>query len=264
MEELNYIEVNRALWDAKTAHHIGSAFYNMDGFLRGDTSLNSPELELLGNVAGKTVLHLQCHFGQDSMSLSRMGAKVTGVDFSGEAIDKARSITAQLGLDTSFVCTDIYSLPGVLDGQYDIVFTSYGTIGWLPDMQKWAQVVSRYVKPGGRFIIAEFHPVVWMFNGGFSDIQYSYFNRETIVETQVGTYADKGASIEMTEIGWNHDLSEVMQNLINAGLCIDDFREYDWSPYNCFSKMVEVAPGQYQVQGMEGKLPLMYTLSASK
>jgi len=163
---LNYIEINKALWDEKTKHHISSAFYNMhDGsFLKGKSSLNDIELQLLGNVAGKEVLHLQCHFGQDTLSLARLGAKATGVDFSAEAIKKARALNDQLALDAEFICCDIYSLQDSLEKQFDMVFASYGTIGWLPDMQRWAQIVARYLKPGGKFVFVEFHPVVWMFS----------------------------------------------------------------------------------------------------
>lgn len=261
-EELNYIEINRALWDEKTAHHVKSDFYDMESFMQGKTSLKHIELGLLGDVKGKSILHLQCHFGQDSLSLARMGAKVTGVDFSGEAIVNAKKINEQLGLDATFICTDIYSLPDVLQGQFDIVFTSYGTIGWLPDMKRWAEVVARYVRPGGTFLIVEFHPVVWMFSNDFSGVQYSYFNREPIIETLEGTYADRNADIKKQEIGWNHDLSEVMQSLLGAGLRIAGFHEYDSSPYNCFQNTVEVAPGAYQVMGMEGKIPMVYALMA--
>jgi ubiquinone/menaquinone biosynthesis C-methylase UbiE len=207
---------------------------------------------------------MQCHFGQDTLSLARMGAKVTGIDFSGEAIKRARELNDQLGLDATFICTDIYTLPEVLDKQFDIVFTSYGTIGWLPDMQRWAGVVARFLKPGGSFVFAEFHPVVWMFNNTFSAVEYSYFNREAIVETLSGTYAAREADIKMKEIGWNHDLAEVLQNLIAAGLNLTSFQELDYSPYNCFQNMVEIAPQKFQIKGLEGKIPMMYALVAVK
>lgn len=263
-DEQNYIEANRALWDAKTKHHFGSDFYRTDEFIKGKSTLNDIELSLLGDVSGKAILHLQCHFGQDTLSLARLGAKVTGVDFSGEAIKKARELNQQLGLDATFICTDIYNLPGKIDQQFDIVYSSYGVIGWLPDMQRWAGIVSQYLKPGGSFVFAEFHPVVWMFNNEFSGIQYSYFNKEAIVETTSGTYADRQADINMTEIGWNHDLSEVLQNLIDAGLNIVSFYEFDFSPYNCFRNAIELSPGKFQIAGLEGKIPMVYSLKALK
>ncbi|MCW3121152.1 MAG: SAM-dependent methyltransferase [Flavipsychrobacter sp.] len=263
-DEQDYIKINRALWDEKTAHHVKSDFYKTNEFIAGANTLKEPELALLGDVRGKTILHLQCHFGQDTMSLARMGANATGVDFSEAAIAKGRELNEQLGLDTKFICTDIYSLLEVLDEQFDIVFTSYGTIGWLPDMQRWAGVVAKYVKPGGKFIFADFHPIVWMFNNDFSAFQYSYFNREAIVEVLEGTYADRNAAIKKTEIGWNHNLAEVMQGLFDAGLTITSFNELDSSPYNCFSNMVAAGDGNYQIKGMEGKIPMMYTMVAVK
>lgn len=263
-QEIDYLEINRALWDEKTKHHVGSAFYDNERFLQGASSLKEIELALTGDVAGKTILHLQCHFGQDTLSLARMGAKVTGVDFSDEAIKQARLMNEQLGLDARFVCSDIYSLPENPDELYDMVFTTYGTIGWLPDMQRWAQIVAGHLKPGSKFVFVDFHPVVWMHNSDFSAVQYSYFNREAIVETLDGTYADRSAEIQMKEVGWNHDLGEVLQSLLNAGLRLERFAEYDYSPHNCFANTVESAPGRYQVKGLEGKLPMVYALVAGK
>jgi SAM-dependent methyltransferase len=263
MPDRNYMDINRQLWDKKTIHHLHSAFYDVEGFLKGRSSLKDIELALLGDIAGKTLLHLQCHFGQDSLSLSRMGAKVTGVDFSGEAIRAARDLNDKLQLDATFICADIYDLPNLLDEQYDIVFSSYGTIGWLPDMQRWAQVVARCLKPGGAFIFVEFHPVVWMFSSDFKRVEYSYFNKEAIVETLNGTYADRSADISMQEIGWNHDFAEVLQSLIDAGLLVRSFREYDYSPHNCFDNMIETEPGKFCIKDLQGKLPMVYSLVAA-
>jgi 2-polyprenyl-3-methyl-5-hydroxy-6-metoxy-1,4-benzoquinol methylase len=155
-KEDNYIDINKKAWDQKTQYHVESPFYDMDTFMKGKSTLNDIELQLLGNVTGKRVLHLQCHFGQDTLSLGRMGATVTGVDFSEAAINKARQLSHDIGVPARFVCCDIYDLHNHLDEQFDIVFTSYGTIGWLPDLDKWADVVSKFLKPGGRFVFAEF------------------------------------------------------------------------------------------------------------
>lgn len=259
-----YIEVNRALWNEKTKHHIGSAFYDMAAFLAGQTSLKEIELELLGDVRNKSLLHLQCHFGQDTLSLARMGANTMGVDLADGAIAEARELNKKLNLDAGFICSDIYDLPNHLDKQFDIVFTSYGTIGWLPDMSRWASVVSHFLKPGGTFLIVEFHPVVWMFDNDFTYVQYPYFNKETIIENESGTYADRDAPMQLESISWNHNLAEVMQALIENGLKIDTFREYDYSPYDCFNKTVEVIPGKFNIQGMEGKIPMVYAIKATK
>ncbi|MBX2906722.1 MAG: class I SAM-dependent methyltransferase [Taibaiella sp.] len=260
--QLDYVAINRALWDQKTEFHFNSEFYDVESFLQGRSSLNDIELALLGNVSGKSILHLQCHFGQDTLSLARLGASVTGVDLSEAAITKARELNDKLQLTGKFVCSDLYELPNVLDGKFDIVFTSYGTIGWLPDVDRWARVVEHYLRPGGLFVFADFHPVLWMFSNDFSQVQYSYFNGEPIVETLEGTYADKSANIKATEVGWNHGLAEVMNALKSSGLSIQSFQEYDYSPYNCFQKMVKAAPGKYYIAGLEQKLPMVYSLVA--
>ncbi len=264
MEHQNYLPVNRALWDERTAHHARSGFYKMEEFLAGATSLNDIELELLGDVKGKTILHLQCHFGQDTLSLARMGAKVTGVDLSGEAIKKARELNDMLGLDAQFICTDLYSLPDVLQRQFDIVFTSYGTIVWLPDLEKWAGVIAHFLAPGGRFVMADFHPLVLMFDDGLSAITYSYFNTGMIEETEAGTYADPNANINLRSMTWNHSLSETFRSLLEAGLRLTTFREYDHSPYSAFGNMVEASPGRHMVKDKERMFPLVYALTAQK
>ena len=174
-KELNYIDINRQSWNNKVDYHVKSDFYDLDGFLKGNTSLNDIELKLLGDIKGKSVLHLQCHFGQDSISMSRLGAQVTGIDLSDKAIETARLLAEQTHQDTIFICCNIYDLPQHLNQQFDIVFTSYGTIGWLPDLNQWAHIIAHFLKPNGRFIMAEFHPVVWMFDDDFQQITYNYF-----------------------------------------------------------------------------------------
>ncbi len=260
----DYIDVNTKLWNEKTGHHVASDFYKNDAFLSGTNTLNPPELALLGDVNGKSILHLQCHFGQDTLSLARMGAKVTGVDFSTEAIAVANKQKEQLGLEAEFICCNIFHLDELLDQQFDIVFSSYGTICWLPDMARWAAIVGKYVKPGGQFIFAEFHPAVWMFDNDFKHLQYSYFNRDIIQETETGTYADFDAPIQLTSMTWNHNFSEVIQNLLHQNLRLVSFEEFDYSPYACFKDAVLVSPGRYQIKGLEGKLPMMYTLQMVK
>jgi 2-polyprenyl-3-methyl-5-hydroxy-6-metoxy-1,4-benzoquinol methylase len=260
----NYAETNRNLWNTKTAHHVASDFYNLPAFLAGESSLNSIEQELLGDVAGKHILHLQCHFGQDSLSMSRLGAHVTGADLSDQAIAKARELNTQLGLDAAFVCAEVYELPQHLPQQFDVVFTTYGVLGWLPDMDRWAAVVAHFLKPGGRLILVEFHPVVWMFDSSFTRFDYSYFNRETITELETGTYANPAAPMQATAISWNHSLSEVLGALLRQGLEIRHFNEYDYSPYNCFAGQEPVGERRYQLPHLRGKLPMVYAVVAEK
>ena len=262
--EENYLDINRHSWNNRTEAHIKSEFYGMEQFLQGKTSLQNIELNLLGNVEGKAVLHLQCHFGQDSISLSRMGAQVTGVDLSDKAIARAKSIARETQANVEFICCDLYALPANLNKQFDVVFTSYGTIGWLPNLDKWAAVISRFLKPGGQFVFVEFHPVVWMFDDDFEKIGYRYFNSGAIVETENGTYADRSANIEQQSVMWNHSISEVLNSLIKNGLEINAFDEFDYSPYNCFKHTVEFEPGKYRIKHLDNKIPMLFSLRATK
>lgn len=264
MEQLNYLEINKKTWNEKTDVHVSSEFYANEDFLNGKTSLNQIELKLLGDIKDKSILHLQCHFGQDTLSLSRMGAKTTGIDLSDNAILKAKEFNKLLNLDSQFICCDIYDLPNHLSQQFDIIFTSYGTIGWLPDLNKWADIISHFLKPKGQFIMADFHPVVWMFDNNFKEVFYSYFNVEPIIEEEIGTYGDRDAKIQTKTITWNHPTSEVLNALIKSGLEINAFNEYNYSPYNCFNETEEFEKGKFRIKHLENKIPMVFSLSATK
>jgi SAM-dependent methyltransferase len=196
--------------------------------------------------------------------MARMGAKVTGVDLSDHAIDKARELAEQLQADAKFICCDLYDLPNHLDESFDIVFSSYGTIGWLPDLKPWASIVSRYLKPGGKFVFAEFHPIIWMYDNDFEKVAYTYSKSDAIVEVENGTYADKDAPIVTEMVTWNHGLAEVIGSLLGAGLEIRSFNEYNYSPYNCFSHTMEFEPGKFRIEKFGDKIPMVYSLSAIK
>ncbi|RAR75583.1 class I SAM-dependent methyltransferase [Flavobacterium aciduliphilum] len=264
MDSQNYIEINRKAWNEKTAFHVASDFYEMNAFLEGKSTLNPIELELLKEVTGKKILHLQCHFGQDSMTLSRMGAHVTGIDLSNKAIEKAKEIAQELHLDTQFVCCSVYDTPQYINETFDIVFTSYGTIGWLPDLNEWAKVIAHFLKPSGRLIMADFHPVVWMYDTDFKEVFYSYFNVEPIIEEETGTYADKEASIISKTISWNHPISEILNALLSNGLTLSCFHEYDYSPYSCFNNVEEFETGKFRIKSLQNKIPMVYALEAVK
>ncbi|MDI1354630.1 MAG: class I SAM-dependent methyltransferase [bacterium] len=264
MEEQDYLKKNRASWNKRTNVHISSDFYDVASFIAGRNSLHAIELKLLGNVGGKSILHLQCHFGQDTLSLARMGALVTGVDLSDNAIQHAEVLAIKTGLKGDFICCDVYSLPQFLHRQFDIVFTSYGTIGWLPDIDKWAKIVSQFLKPEGKFVFADFHPVLWMFDTKMEHIVHNYFNAGPILENENGTYTDRHAAISGETVGWNHPTSEVLTGLLSNGLRLDVFEEFDYSPYNCFENMVEFEPGKFRFKHLENKLPLMFSLMATK
>ncbi len=264
MDHHDYINKNKLAWNERAKIHINSVFYNQAKFLQGENSMKEIELSLLGDVKGKKILHLQCHFGQDTLSLARMGAKVTGVDLSDEAIGMARNAAKQLQLDANFICCDLYNLPEHLNEQFDMVFTTYGTIGWLPDIDRWAAIVSKYLKPQGEFIFAEFHPVVWMLDNDLQQITYRYFKDEAIIEELEGTYADKSAAVKLETVSWNHSLSEVIQSLLDQNLELLSFREFDYSPYDVFPNSVEIAPSRFQVQHLENKIPMVYSLKMKK
>src|SRR3569833_2969415 len=172
----DYFEENKKLWNQRTTVHKDSSFYDVTSFLGGKSSLNEIELREIGDVKGIKILHLQCHFGMDSLSLARMGADVTGVDLSDAAIEEARKLNEELSLGAKFICCNVYELKNHLEEQFDIVFTSYGVIGWLPDLNKWAEIIGHFLKPGGFFYMAEFHPVVWMLDEDFKEVKYSYHN----------------------------------------------------------------------------------------
>jgi SAM-dependent methyltransferase len=263
-KEDNYIAINKQSWNNRVQSHLNSDFYDLEGFLKGKSSLNSIELQLLGEIKNKHILHLQCHFGQDSLSLGRLGAHVTGVDLSDKAIESAIELADKTKIDADFICSDIYELPKYLDKIFDIVFTSYGTIGWLPDLDKWAKIVSKYLKPGGKFIFVEFHPLVWMFDDDFQKIAYHYFNKEVIIETETGSYADKTADFTQEYVMWNHSMSDVINSLIKNGMEINSLDEFDYSPYNCFNKTEEFDTNKFRIKHLDNKIPMVYAIVATK
>ena len=257
-------ETNKHAWNQRVDIHYQSEFYDVPGFLKGKEVLKPIELALLGDVRDKTLLHLQCHFGQDTLSLARLGAKVTGIDFSQVAIDKANILANELDIKATFVCGNVLETPQLISEKFDIVFTTYGVLGWLPDMNDWAKVVKTMLKPGGKLILVEFHPVLWMFDNEFKYFEYSYFKGDPIIETKNTTYTDQSA-IQMDtfqEITWNHSLDEVLSALLEVGLKLTHFKEYAYSPYPCFSNIKETKPSQYQIIGLEDKIPMVYSLTA--
>ena len=269
----SHFEDNKKSWNKRTAIHKDSAFYDLASFKNSKSSLNKIELEELGDVKGKTLLHLQCHFGMDTMSWAKEGATCVGVDLSDEAINLAKTINAELKLNAEFICANIYDLKdaskippkeGFREAGFDIVFTSYGTIGWLPDLDKWAEIISHFLKPGGIFYIADFHPALWMMDEDFERIKYHYFNTEVITEEISGTYSDRDAPIKSIEHCWNHSFSEIIKALLKHNLQIEMFNEFSFSPYNCFRNLEQGADGMWRIKGLDEKMPMMYSIKAVK
>jgi SAM-dependent methyltransferase len=267
-----FIAENQGLWDEWTAIHETSAFYDLDGFRKGGIRLRPYELEDVGSVVDQTLLHLQCHFGIDTLSWARLGARVTGADFSPAAIDLAARLAVELGFpEARFIRSTIDDLPSVLDERFDVVYTSRGVLGWLPDVRAWASVVARFVKPGGRFYIAEIHPVAQAFENegvqpGELVLRYPYWEHRAPLSFPVhGSYADPTAVVRTTtEHGWDHGLGEIVTALIEAGLEIRTLREYpfiDWQ----LDFLVESADGTWRLPStVAGELPLMFSILATK
>lgn len=260
----DYLKINKQAWNNKTAVHKNSTFYDMPSFLSGKSSLNKIELDLLGDIKDKSILHLQCHFGQDTISLAKMGAQVTGVDLSNDSIELARKLAEQMKVEAKFICSDIYSFSKIREQSHDIVFTSYGTIIWLPDLDEWAKVIYDSLKEGGELVFADFHPVIWMYDDNVEKLAYPYFNEGPILEVEEGTYADKSSDLKDQMITWNHSLSEMMMALLKVGLTITDFQEYDYAPYHFIPPMKEIDNRVYKLKDIEYNIPLVYSIVAKK
>ncbi|QHI38592.1 Ubiquinone biosynthesis O-methyltransferase [Kordia antarctica] len=261
----NYFNTNKETWNKKVAVHAKSEMYAMEDFKNGASSLMKYELNSLPNVAGKSILHLQCHFGQDTLSFARMGAKATGIDLSDEAIKLAKSLNTELNLDAQFHCCNVFDVNDHVTDTFDIVFTSYGVIGWLHDLQKWAEIIASRLKDGGTFYMVEFHPIVWMFDYLQTPaiLKYAYSQEEVIYEEYEGTYAEDGETKMVSkEYAWNHGLSDVINALIEAGLTIELFKEHDASPYDVLPNLVKNAEGLYETS--DKLYPLIYELKATK
>jgi len=257
--------INRSLWNHWTRLHAGSPFYDLEGFKAGKSSLKPVEREELGDVAGKSLLHLQCHFGMDTLSWAREGAVATGVDFSPEAIALAQSLSRELGIPAEFLCAELYDLPQVLHRQFDVVFTSYGVLAWLPDLPRWAEVIAHFLKPGGTFYVVEFHPLVGMLDDAGERLAYPYsHNPEPMAFEVRGSYAEPEADFSHRAYEWAHGLGEVVTALLSAGLRLEFLHEFPYSVYNCFPFLEESEPGRYVLKGQGVSVPLTFSVRATR
>ncbi len=258
----HYFDTNKSLWNQKVDYHKASDFYELDNFKKGlFQPLRDIELRGLPDVRGKSLLHLQCHFGQDTLAWARLGAKVTGVDLSNKGIESARQLRDELKLDAKFVNCNVFDTRKHIQEQFDIVFTSYGVIGWLPDLKPWAKVIKESLKPGGTFYIVEFHPALMMHDHENYDLQFHYFNRpepdEYLIE---GTYADKNANLQHKEFTWSHSLSEIITPLINEGLILESFNEYPYCNWNCFPNLRTEGEQRFVYNGVKFSFPHLFEL----
>jgi SAM-dependent methyltransferase len=259
------LAANRRAWDQWTPLHVRSPFYDLPAFERGGQALRPMQLAAIGPVAGKSLLHLQCHFGLETLSWARLGARVTGLDFSEAACAEARALAIRVGLQAHarFVAADLYDAAAALGGEtFDLVFSSHGSLEWLPQLDPWADVVAACLRPGGRFHLFELHPVVWMFNDAVGEIIYPY-DGGPIVFNQQGSYADRSAPLVTRTYNWNHGLGAVVTALLRAGLTLEKLEEHPWSSSShLFPGMIETAPGQFQLPHHRDKIPLTYSLTA--
>lgn len=258
MSNKKYFEMNKTGWDKRAKAHFGSKFYDVEGFLAGNTSLKEIELAELPDVDGKKLLHLQCHFGLDTLSWARKGAICTGVDISPVAIKQARELAEKTQLNAEFDCSDVYSYKRKNKEAFDIVFTSYGTICWLPDLNKWAEIIASNLATGGTFYMAEFHPVYDIIAG------YSYFTPTVPDVEDEGTYTENGADVVTKLATWAHPLSSVVNALVGVGIQIEQLNEFPYSPYNCFEGMIEKEPSRYCLSHKGQYIPIVYSIIGKK
>ena len=262
-----YGEANRSNWDEKVAVHAASDFYGVDRFLAGESTLLDLDRDSLGPVAGMSLLHLQCHFGLDTLSWAREGASVTGLDFSPEAIAKARELAVETGIKARFVEADVYDAPSLIADRFDIVYVNVGALTWLPDVPAWARVCAEMLRPGGRLYVHDVHPMLFTLDDERADelvVRYPYFEQAVPLRFDDGVdYASHGASFEhTTTYQWSHSLGEIVTALINAGLTLEYLREHDWTVYQPLPGMVETSAGIWRLP--DASVPLAFSLRARK
>jgi len=263
-----FLTSNQKLWDELTPIHLQSKFYDVAGFKAGRSTLKSLELAEVGDVAGKTLLHLQCHFGMDTLSWARRGAKVTGIDFSSQAILAAQSLSQELKIPARFLCSNLYDAPAVLTDQFDVVYTSYGVLPWLPDLGEWAQVIAFFLKPGGAVHVIDSHPLSYIFGGETADdlqIRYAYFHADTPQRWDAdGDYADRTAKITNPSYEWTHSLSDIINALLRAGLLLEFIHEFPYTFYQSLPMLQADANDWWWLPDKKPEIPLMFSLKAGK
>jgi len=263
-----FLKANQKLWNEWTSEHERSPFYDLEGFRAGKERLKYIELEEVGNVSGRKLLHLQCHFGLDTLAWARHGADVTGVDLSNESIALAQSLSKGLNIPAKFVCSDILTLPDNLQDQFDIVFTSYGILHWLRDLRRWAQVIAHFLKPGGFFYIVEDHPFMRVFTAdpeqGIKVDNPYFFSEEPYRAESEGSYATDFEGEKRTYYMWDHSLGEVLNSLIGAGLRIEFLHEFPFALRAKFPSMVKGQDSYWRFTREHNMVPLLFSLKASK
>ena len=273
-EDHAWREANRANWDERVGIHVASAPYDLTPLREGRATLNPIEEEELGPVLGQAVLHLQCHFGRDSLALAQRGAVVVGLDFSAPAIETARALAVEVGLAdrARFVQSDLYDAPAAIGAPaaFDLVYVTWGAINWLPDIRRWAQIVAHFLKPGGRLYLAEGHPAALVFDDeratadGMPGWFVPYFHDGPHAFDTQFDYADQQARVANSRTyEWIHPVGDVVTALIDAGLALDWLRDHDAVTWQMFRCLQAGADGMYRWPDRRW-LPLSYSLSARR
>lgn len=260
----NYAKINKKWWNDVAPIHLRSELYDLKGFKKGKSSLISIEKKEVGAVRGKSLLHLMCHIGMDTLSWARKGAVVTGVDLSDESIKIAKKLSKEIDVPASFICSDIYDLPKVLDKKFDIIFTSYGVLCWLSNIKKWAKIINHFLKDGGTFYISELHPFTNILSYDFK-IFYKYFKKGPYIDDSSGTYTDWDENVKGVTYEWSYTISDVINALIEQGLKIEYVHEFPFTMYNQFPGFMEQnKKGQYVLKNKKIQIPLLFSLKATK
>lgn len=257
---------NLAHWNEVTPHHVKSPFYRTEDFRRGEIVLDPVVRDAIGNVEGKRLLHLQCHFGLDTLSLARMGASVTGLDFSPPAIDQARALAKEAGIAASFTCTDVLEPPDGLTN-FDIAFASWGAIFWINDLDRWMRVAAGALRPGGRLFLCEGHPAMLMLDEraptGVLQVRWPYDSSEPYIEE--GDFEYTGAKVSANKtVGHFHGLARIFGAAMRAGLTIRGFREGDRVPWKALDQLVKLDRDYWGLPPGAPFVPLHFILEAVK
>jgi len=267
-----HTRVNRLNWDNRAELHAtdSTGSYRIAEVLAGGSSLHALETRELGDISGRDIAHLQCHIGLDTLSLKHLGARsVTGLDFSAKAIAAAQSFARQAGTQARFVEASVYDAPGALDGTYDLVFVTWGTICWLRDIRAWGQVVAQVLRPGGRLYLLDAHPTMLQFEARDGRVELD-FDWRTPAEApllfdEAQTYTGDTRSLTHTlNYEWIHPLSDVVNALIGAGLTIDFLNEHDVVAWPAFPFMIETGKDEFSLPEGMTKVPLSFSIGASR
>ncbi len=262
---------NRLWWDSAVPVHLASDFYDVEGWLAEGRGPRPREVAVLGDVSGLDLVHLQCHFGKDTLSWARAGARVTGLDFSEAAIAAARDLADRAGLGdrADFVCAPVADAVEALGGRtFDVVYVSLGALCWLPDIGEWAGQVAGLLRPGGRLFVHEVHPVSMALADDSLTIVYPYFEEVTPYrDAEAGTYADPTATDALPgdpTFGWNHGIGEILGALLDVGIRIDRLDEHDWTSFQRFPWLIETGEEEFVTPEGTIRVPLSFTLLASR